>query len=221
MTLNSITFVNFIYHAKQAFKSISNPNLQSIHKVNTTLHKVLQSEIPSIREDVSKLKTDVDASTEYFPAKAVVKRMDKLESRMSYIESKLDSIITLLGNDVKKGEKEKVQSTPYKIPESVRKDDENTDNDGNKKAPSKEGSDAATRLKSKFTSKKSTQASQSQPRKDKGKSQMIDEQPSQTQEKIIDNPDEASKFFVKLITNSGKVVNRYIKSEDVVEVFDI
>ena len=50
---------------------------------------------------------------------------------------------------------------------------------------------------------------------------MIDEQPSQTQEKIIDNPDEASKFFVKLITNSGKVVDRYIKSEDVVEVFDI
>ena len=111
MTLNSITFVNFIYHAKQAFKSISNPNLQSIHKVNTTLHKVLQSEIPSIREDVSKLKTDVDATTEYFPAKAVVKRMDKLESRMSYIESKLDSIILLSwGMMSKRGRKKRFKA---------------------------------------------------------------------------------------------------------------
>lgn len=43
---------------------------------------------------------------------------------------------------------------------------------------------------------------------------------SQSGEKIIDNPDEASKFFVKLISKKGEVVEKYIHSEDVAEVFD-
>lgn len=67
------------------------------------------------------------------------------------------------------------------------------------------------------TTTQSTQASQSV--KEKGQNRKKDEA-SHSYEKIIDNPDEALKFFVKLISKKGVIVEKYIHSEDVAKVFD-
>lgn len=50
---------------------------------------------------------------------------------------------------------------------------------------------------------------------------MMDEQLPQHQNRdvIIDNLDEASKYFMNFITGFGKFVDWYINSEEVVEVF--
>lgn len=67
-----------------------------------------------------------------------------MESKVSSLESKLDSLIGLLSVEVKTGGK--FQCARCRDPELVRKDDDNTDNDGNTETARKGGTCNAARL---------------------------------------------------------------------------
>lgn len=155
------------------------------------MNKGFKSDIERLKADTEKLGQKVDAAAAHFPTSIFHKRLESMEPKVSSLESKLDLLISLYNSDVKKGEN--VQSTKCKDnPESVRKDDDNTDNDGNpdRNITSRGGASDAARPAT--TSDKSTHRSgQSTQASDKGKTvQMMDTQFCQHQILTESNPDD-------------------------------
>lgn len=158
--LEPINFQSSVSHARQAFNAVLNLDVQTLYKSNTILPKCLKFEIENLKIETSKLGLRVDFAVAHFPTSAFYWRLEYMEFKVPSLESKLDSLITLLSSDFKTGDK--VQSTRCRDLESVRKDDDKTNNDRNNDAARKgEAFDVVSHeisQKSKSQSLQSTQA---------------------------------------------------------------
>ncbi|KAK1371557.1 hypothetical protein POM88_037649 [Heracleum sosnowskyi] len=229
-----------LHHASYAASLIQNKDIRNHLKATTLLSKSLKDEIDSVKAANSLVRTDISQSLAKAPIALQLRVVDShvksLITEQSFINNRIDSLAS-------KGEKvSQTKCTPDLV---LRKDDDNSGNDGDDLVRKGETSDAAMIKSSRQTtqseSMQSTHVSDSGVRTVRTlvKSQILTEEqiltgdqiltpghgqtlstiPEGDEDVFIENAEDAANLFKNFKTKGGDVVTLYHTDKRVQQLF--